>query len=469
MKWSILYERNADRVQINTTFISKLQETDLVVRRFEQMHRNRLTVIKCKPQEPKRKTIGKKILLVQFTSEMLTKQENPQAKQYYDKLYQTRFGYNRFGPVWEIPVWIAEMKRNFPDSRVLFANSVDEVLSISSAFDTLAFSALDCNWPFIHAIAENFSGRVFVGGYCGQDKFADLPNVIWCESVKNLCENLKIPFRSGVDYTVFSGAKTIARLTLSIGCSHNCRFCIQPKIETIPYADVWQQIDEICKLDSPLVYLNDKTFGQAKNFWLLPLLAQYLGRNMKTGFDGFIIQTTASQLLKIDDDLLIASGVRYVELGVETYNNEILRDMKKPANEKIIDAAANKLRQINVKLIPNILIGLPNETAATYTKTLNWLNSNADIISHLNIYNLVIYADTELANEIEPNATDYDENQTTKSWHINADLHRAYAAKLYDFGNKCLDEETCKCALCLTSRTEQDTTEICGRCKAETR
>ena len=67
-----------------------------------------------------------RLLLVQFKSDLLTSQEDQKAKAYYDKLYRTRAGYNRFGPVWEIPQWIGEMKRNFPDADVLFAGSIAE-------------------------------------------------------------------------------------------------------------------------------------------------------------------------------------------------------------------------------------------------------------------------------------------------------------------------------------------------------
>jgi hypothetical protein len=51
MIWSILYERNdTNRTRIETTFICKETQTDLVIGRFERMHLGRLTVIECKPK-----------------------------------------------------------------------------------------------------------------------------------------------------------------------------------------------------------------------------------------------------------------------------------------------------------------------------------------------------------------------------------------------------------------------------------
>lgn len=381
-----------------------------------------------------------KILLVQFYSELLTKNEDRQAKGYYDKLYNTLPGYNRFGPTWEIPVWIAEMKCNFLDADIMFAKSIADVQCKQDDYTHLAFSALDCNCQLIREIAQVYTGKVIVGGYCNADNLQNLINIIWCDSVQECCEILGVEFKTGIDYTDFADAKTIARLTLSTGCLHRCKFCTQPDdVKKTSLHDVSQQVIEICKLNSPLVYINDKTFGQCENFWLLSRLFDAIAWRMSVTFDGFIIQTTPGQLLKLDDDFLLASGVRYVELGIETYNNNILADLKKPANEKMIDAATEKLRRLGIKLIPNILIGLPNETKTTYMRTLDWLSANADVISHLNIYNLVVYADTELADEIEYQAKDYDETSTDKSWQTNTDDAEVFAATLYAFAVKCLD------------------------------
>ncbi len=382
-----------------------------------------------------------RILLVQFKSDMLTKNEDIRAKEYFDKLYRTRRGYNRFGPVWEIPQWIAQMKRNFDDADILFAESLADIQSRQKNYSHLAFSALDCNWHLIRTIAQSFSGTVIVGGYCDIDNLQDLPNVVWCHSVQECCEILDVEHMPGINYQEFAGRKTIGRLSLSSGCLHKCKFCIVPDVVTkTPIEQVYQQADEICRLSSPLVYLDDKTFGQCENFWLLPHLFGHIVRNMSTTFDGFIIQTTASQLLKLDDDFLAASGVRYVELGVETYNDTILRQMNKPANEKLIAAATAKLRRLQIKLIPNLLIGLPNETADTYSRTLNWLSDNKDIISHINVYNLVVYETAELADEIEPQPKDFDENSIDKSWHIDNHLHKKFADKVYAFGMTSLDK-----------------------------
>lgn len=409
-----------------------------------------------------------KILLVQFYSELLTRDENADAKAYYDKLYSTLPGYNRFGPTWEIPLWIVEMRRNFPNADITFAKSVADVQCKQGNYTHLAFSALDCNWHLIREIADGFNGTVIVGGYCDIDNLQDLQNVCWCHSIRECCEIFGVEYKTGVDYSDFVGAKTIARLTLSTGCRHRCKFCTVPNdVVKTPANDVYQQADEICRLNSPLVYINDKTFGQCDNFWMLPTLRQYMLKSVMAGcitFDGFIIQTTPSQLLKLDDDFLLAAGIRYVELGVETCNDAILTDMRKPATEKTIDAATEKLRRLGIKLIPNIMIGLPGETQTTYSRTLHWLTTNADVISHVNIYNLAVYADSELADDLGFADNHTDENRLPAG---RAEL--LFACLLYRFGNKCLGQVCDKCntvgpTLRITDRDTGNSIEACDDC-----
>ena len=162
-----------------------------------------------------------RMLLVQFNSDLLTKNENQQAKDYYEMLYSTRPGYNRFGPTWEIPQWMAQMKRNFPDADILFADYLAEIQAKQKHYTHLAFSALDCNWHLIRTIAQMFPGKIIVGGYCDIDYLQDLSNVVWCHSVRECCEIFGVLYRPGIDYTHFANSKTIARLSLSTGCRHS--------------------------------------------------------------------------------------------------------------------------------------------------------------------------------------------------------------------------------------------------------
>lgn len=222
---------------------------------------------------------------------------------------------------------------------------------------------------------------------------------------------------------------------------HNCAFCCVPKQVTEKgREEILQQVDAFAKhLPADLIYLNDKTFGQAPNHAMLPEIYQRI-KAKNPNFKGFVIQTTAAQMKRFTPEYLKAAGIKHVEIGVESFNDPILRAHKKPATEQLIEEAAQKLRQSGVSLIPNIMVGLPGENKETYGRTMDWLNRNKDIISHVNAYNLALYDDSALGKKIGAlSSADRDENQIGKSFHTNPQDHADFHNKLFDFASRQLD------------------------------
>lgn len=382
-------------------------------------------------------------LLVQFSSDLLNAAgKADEASQYYDKLYSgTRKGYERLPDSWEIPQWIGFASKFLPNADVYVVRDMSEAKKFlkESGYDRVAFSALDTNAKLIKELAQDYGRPVDVGGYTANNTFSDTPNVKWHNSMEEFAKDVGVPHESGVDYRHFSGAQVIPRLTMSQGCQHKCAFCtVEKTLTTTPDQVVMQQAEEIGKLGAKLVYLNDKTFGQAKNYESLVEVNNRI-KEINPDFKGFVIQTTAAQMRKLSPEFLKNSGIRFIELGIETYNDPILREMRKPASEKLMDAAVAKLRESKVALIPNIIIGLPGETTETYQRTLDFLKRNSDIISHANIYNLAVYKDAELGKKLTTaTEDDFNENVLQKSFHADPAVHRVFAGDVYGLGNELL-------------------------------
>ena len=66
-------------------------------------------------------------------------------------------------------------------------------------------------------------------------------------------------------------------------------------------------------------------------------------------------------------------GVKVAEIGLESYNDEILRKYRKPSSEKVFDEAVETANKNDIKVIANIIVGLPEETIDTYQKTYDRL------------------------------------------------------------------------------------------------
>lgn len=386
-------------------------------------------------------------LLVQITPDLMYPDgPDPISTPYYDKLYSgARKGYARAQDFWEIPQWAAVAAHNIGEKADFYAvRDVAEAQKFleQSNYGRVAFSVMDVGAKVTDQLVPHIKGNVDLGGYTDRTGMAakNPKAKIW-DSMNEWVESLGLKYSKGFDYRHFRGTEIIPRLELSAGCRHRCSFCtIDRKVTNSPIEEINTQVDAFKDLNAKLVYLNDKTFGQSPNVKEMPRLYKEM-KAANPEFDGFVIQTTAAQMKLFTDEFLKESGIRYVELGVETYNDPILKNLRKPATEKLIDEAVDKLRRNKINFIPNIVIGFPEENAQTYARTMDFLNRNADMISHVNTYNLAIYEGTEISTKVKAKtAADADENSPNKSFYADPQVHADFAKQIYEYGNQQLDK-----------------------------
>lgn len=381
-----------------------------------------------------------RVLAVQISSDLMQPPTlnavDEAAQRYYETLYSgARKGYVKPSDFWEIPDWMSQVTHNLGDRVDAYVvRDMNEARNFlhQAGYGDVLFSVMDANKPMVAELARDYKGQVSLGAYTDT---SDIPNATRYESMKDYVESKGLTFTPGKDFRLFKDTDTIPRLTMSEGCRHGCRFCVLAKtpIREAAPGEIGQQVESFKDLNANLVYINDKTFGQATNFQRLPELFQQL-KEQNPDFQGFIIQTTAAQMQRLPEDFLKQAGVKYIELGVESYNDSVLKNQSKPANEALIDAATEKIRRVGAKFIPNIMIGLPGETAETYAHTMDFLRRNSDVISHTNTYNLAIYDQAALSKEIAASAEgDRNENIAQKSFYTDQSIHERFAKDVYDF------------------------------------
>lgn len=377
------------------------------------------------------------IFLAQFSNKLLDATEDRRLRAYYDAVYQVRApeGYVRGTHWWEVPQWIARAWRSVPEPRLYVVTDMAAFIRdlLHWAPRAVAFSVTEANAALVHHVCTHYNGPIHLGGYVDGDQFHQYPHVRWFPSLPSWLAYVGHEC-TAYDYTAFTGEPTIPRLALSTGCTHRCTFCaVDRTLRTTPPAELWQQTYALSELPFKLVYVNDKTFGQAGN--LLELIRiRIVLEKLKPDFNGFIIQTTANMAPRLSQAYLADAKIRFVELGIESYNDPILKAMKKPATERTIDKAVKHLSQCGVRIIPNIIVGLPGETPYTYAQTLYWLRS-VPSLSHVNVYNLAVYGDTRLSADLPVrSAEDTNENAVQKSWHEGATYHDAFLSSLTTWG-----------------------------------
>jgi len=401
--------------------------------------------------------------MIQVSSLRGREQATARGDKYFDLLYSKVEGYERPTDFWEVPTWMAHGAKSFKNADAYIVRNVEEAKAYlrNSGYESIMFSAMDANKHFIKELAGSFSGDIIIGGYVDPGYFAGIKNIKFADSMEAAAKLLKVPFKQGVDYRQFKGTRVIPRLEMSKGCKHKCAFCTVPKkIEMAD--DIADQVKSMAGLGHKLIYLNDKTFGQAENYKdLVKINEQVKAQNPE--FQGFIIQTTAPAFNKMDDEFIKESGIKYVELGMESFNDDILEKINKPHRQKHIVEAADKIRRLGLRFIPNVMVGLAGvdkkgdlwtETAESYRNTLTFLEQNKDIISHTNSYILATYEGTETGKQLgTDNEIDGDENVVQKSWLQNRELHDIFYRRLLEFSERQIEQPDVKASI-LVARKE---------------
>lgn len=366
--------------------------------------------------------------------------------EYYDAIYNNVDGYDRTIDFMELPFWIAEMAGSMNgklDMYVSRDNAESSRFLETSGYKKVAMSVMDVNLNMVLDMVKNNPGtRFYLGGYVeNMDKvFAPYKNAVTIGSIKAGVEAAGFSYTGKYDYSMFRGTAIIPRLKMSSGCKHKCAFCTIPK-KVIPESksSVMQQVKALDGLNARYVYLDDKTFGQADNWESLVEVGDALAAQ-NPSFEGFIIQTTSASIINIDrkDPSFFSRGrIKYAEIGVETNNDYLLKELHKPNRERLNDLAASILRERGVKFIPNVIIGIEGETRESYENTMDYIRRNSDIISHLNVYNLALYEGTELHDKLGVK-TDADRNEDIleKSFHSDPALHTEYYFRMFELGKE---------------------------------
>ena len=340
-----------------------------------------------------------RVLFVQFGNSMFPRFDSSDG--YWDAFYShyNDYGYWRMDDAFEVPKWIAEASHFLPQDcfrkicwvRHSVQEAVDEIKY--GRYDFVLFSVMTCTKGFTETIISSTSSSqcYIVGGY---DKWIydapkRHPNVVAVDTMEDTAAAMGLGYRLGTDYSLFRGWTVLPRLTLSTGCLNNCRFCIIPhRLETIPDEAIFQQVDSFRDLCFRLVYIDDKTFGQAANYRMLKGLKERI-LEYNPDFTGFVVQTTSGILASRADEFR-ELGVAVAEIGFETANDGILKQYRKPSTTALATRAIENGSASGINVIVNIIVGFFEETEKTYQNTLGFIRSHSHQIFG---YNFAIYTD----------------------------------------------------------------------------
>lgn len=351
------------------------------------------------------------------------------------------------GSLWEMPLWVSHLtalldsagvRSRFLDlSKAPFdaGACLESIISHTDEDDILLMSPLAQNFSLAQELCvrlRNTRRRTVIGGNMAPLAHGAGPHVVHrgqldATFVRNLLRLVRRghgesenPAVQGLSKRViswapsyrhlsdYSGTVPLLRLNASHGCLYKCSFCgdaWSSQLHLVSRDALSAEVDELTQRfpETKIIYIGDKTFGQSKTAVrnLLDVFSE------RPGFR-FIAQTHVLQVQDWVIEAMQELGVVAVELGFESGDTELLRNMAK--RNQGLEYYSERLEAIHaagIKVILNVMGGLPNETEASHVCTTSWLRANADLVWLCNLYNFVPYPLTPIFRRLRPRITNW--------------------------------------------------------------
>jgi len=346
-------------------------------------------------------------------SSTLIKTNNELEQEFEDSFfkYAQKDGYYKHKDYYELPRWVAEctytLKNSFElEFKIITIDNFNKIPNLNR-YDYILFSVMDCNKHIIKRFIEqnmfcSTKTKFIMGGYTiieddtfqGIHQYVNISNV---DSIETMCKLLGVDYYYGLDYSLFNNEPTIPRLQLSKNCNFHCSFCtIDKGVVSLSHSQIINQCNGINKLNHKLIYIDDKTFFQDKKWNENLTLADYQlhHSNFHDHYCGYIIQTSPKYLVHENiKNVFMNTNIKFVEIGLESYNDFILQKYNKPFNIRTFNKAFSNVVNSCAKPILNIIIGNPDETDKSYFNTYQFLKKYINEIYTINYTYYTNYKD----------------------------------------------------------------------------
>jgi len=200
-------------------------------------------------------------------------------------------------------------------------------------------------------------------------------------------------------YTPFPNAPISASLITSMGCPYKCSFCasntiwgrkvfnysVDKVITEIKYLKSTFGINHFKFVDDTLT-LNKRRFKEISNA-LIPLDVKWICNTRIDAIDDEIL------------DQMINSGCDYVDLGVESVDDDVLDKINKHQKIEDVERAIEKIKSKNLKVKVYLIYGLPFEPEDIVQKTIDFIEKNEP--DHVSLFTLVPYPGTDICDNYE--------------------------------------------------------------------
>lgn len=190
-------------------------------------------------------------------------------------------------------------------------------------------------------------------------------------------------------------ASEAANVQASIGCPFQCEFCnfVKEKRHTYikPLDELFDELKAISARGIKYVRFVDDNFRLGRSD-LDDVCRRFIDEGLDLKWMSFI---RASTLDRSDLDLLKKAGCIEVQIGIESADKTVLKNMKKHADTEMYQRVIARLLAKGINCSCCFLVGFPGETDETFQRTVDFIESisreDQDGIFFWSIYPFVLF------------------------------------------------------------------------------
>lgn len=165
----------------------------------------------------------------------------------------------------------------------------------------------------------------------------------------------------------------VVPMQASVGCPHKCAFCNftkDPRLTGIkPLGDLISEMKTVARRGARFVWFVDDNFRLGKGD-IDQVCRRLIDEHIDLKWMTFV---RASTLKTADVDLLKQAGCIEVQLGLESADSCILKNMNKKATPELYEEVISNLLAAGINCSCYFIVGFPGETKGTVRKTLEFL------------------------------------------------------------------------------------------------
>jgi len=193
------------------------------------------------------------------------------------------------------------------------------------------------------------------------------------------------------------------------GCSYRCTYCrenLQPQ-RFFSLDRIRKEIQLAISKGAIHILFIDASFLTNPNF---RAICEIL-KNSNVKKDIFIsVSLKAENLNEEKADLLKDCGVRSIEIGLQSCNPVVLKNINRPSNLKKFIDGIHLLKKKNIRVVIDLIIGLPGETLESFKGAIGFLKDNRLVpYVFINLFSLAVLPGTELRKEKDKYGIEYQE------------------------------------------------------------